>query len=343
MRVFFGGPDKPSGYLRDILAERVESVPRGGEVLWSTYYFRDLALAQSLIRAEQRGVTVKLCIEASPRLRSANDAVRRRLADGLGSGLHLVRHLLPAHLHEKIYIFSHPYPAAFVGSFNPSGNTPEDPSIIAEIGDQNRGHNYLVEIDDPAVIDNLKAHVLSLHAGRHGLLDRYARGDASDLTTGRLRLFYFPRLDAMVVSRLLNERRYERVRIAASHFRDGHLASLLVRLARAGTSVEVITHDTLRRVPARIEARAKAQGIIFVRYAHPDGLPMHSKFILLTAPNFQRVLFGSMNLTRTSLLLNHEILIAADDEPDIFDAFNARFEHMLAEVRRFESLPEIAR
>ena len=341
VRVFFGGPDKPSGFLRDVLAEHVESVPPGGEILWATYYFRDIALAEALIRARRRGVNVKLCIEASPKLRSANDAVRQRLAaaDGLGSGLHLIRHLLPAHLHEKIYIFSHPSPTAFVGSFNPSGNVPEDPLITRQIGDQDRGHNYLAEFDDPPVLDNLKQHVLSLHAGRHGLFARFI-GPAADLTGDRYQIFYFPRSDASVVARLLSERKYQRVRIAASHFRDGHLARLLARMVRQGTSVEVIAHDTLSRVPARIEALAKAHGINFVRYAHPEGLPMHSKFILLTAPGFQRVLFGSMNLTRTSLLLNHEILIAADDEPGIFEVFNSRWEEMLAEAQRLRTTPE---
>ena len=94
-QVFFGGPDKPSGLLRDLLAKHVDSVPPGGEILWATYYFRDLRLAEALVRARHRGVTVKLCIEASPKLKSANDAVRRRLAsaDGLYLAFHRMRYV----------------------------------------------------------------------------------------------------------------------------------------------------------------------------------------------------------------------------------------------------------
>ena len=66
---------------------------------------------------------------------------------------------------------------------------------------------------------------------------------------------------------------------------------------------------------------------------------MHSKFILLRARGFQRVLLGSMNLTLTSRLLNHEILVVADNEPKVFDLFNARWEHMLMEARSFGSGP----
>jgi len=341
-QVFFGGPDKPSGLLRDLLAKHVDSVPPGGEILWATYYFRDLGLAEALVRARHRGVTVKLCIEASPKLKSANDAVRRRLAsaDGLGQGIRPIWHFLPAHLHEKVYIFSHPFPVAFIGSFNPSGNNPEDPIVIREIGDQDRGHNYLAEIDDPLIVESLKRHVLSLYAGKLRMFERYIKSTNEDLTTDRFSIFYFPRSDISLASRLLSDRKYERVRIAVSHFRDRHLMRLLARLAREGTSVEVIAHDTLRRVPRWIETFAKAQGIAFVRYAHPLGLPMHSKFILLAGNGFQRVLFGSMNLTRTSLLLNHEILVAADDEPDIFDTFNARWEHMLREAQDFRNQPK---
>lgn len=339
-QVFFGGPDKPPGFLRDLLAARVDSVPPGGEILWATYYFRDLGLAEALIRAQRRGVAVKLCIEASPKLKSANDMVCRRLAsaDGLGQGLRPIRHLLPAHLHEKVYIFSHPSPVAFIGSFNPSGNTPEDPIVIREIGDQDRGHNYLAEVDEPLIVGSLKRHILSLYAGKR-MFEHYIRSASEDLTAGRFSIFYFPRSDISVVSRLLSDRKYEHVRIAVSHFRDRHLMRLLARLAHDGATVEVIAHDTLRRVPHWVEAFAKARGIAFVRYAHPLGLPMHSKFILLTGRGFQRVLFGSMNLTRTSLLLNHEILVAADDEPDIFDVFNARWEHMLTEVEDFRNQP----
>lgn len=340
-RVFFGGPDKPPGFLRDLLARHVDDVPPGGEIVWATYYFRDLALAEALIRARHRGVSVRLCIEASPKLRSANDMVRRRLAseDGLGQGLRPIHHLLPAHLHEKIYVFSHPTPFAFVGSFNPSGNIPEDPIVIREIGDQDRGHNYLAELNEPAVVESLKQHVLSLHDGKWHMLQHYTGSAKDDLTGGQFSIFYFPRSDTSVVSRLMSDRHYESVRIAVSHFRDGQMARVLAGLARDGTSVEVIAHDTLRRVPHRIEERIKAQGAGFLRYAHPLGFPMHSKFILLAAQGFQRVLLGSMNLTLTSRLLNHEILVVADNEPAVFDLFNDRWEHMLTEARSFGNPP----
>jgi phosphatidylserine/phosphatidylglycerophosphate/cardiolipin synthase-like enzyme len=192
-----------------------------------------------------------------------------------------------------------------------------------------------VELDDPSIVSGLRRHLLSLHTSRRPLFARYITSTNEDLTAGRFNIFFFPRLDTSVVSRLMNDRNYERVRIAVSHFRDSHLARMLGRLALSGTTVEMIAHDTLRRVPLWVEAFAKTQGIEIVRYAHPQSLPMHSKFILLSGQGSRRVLFGSMNLTRTSRLLNHEILVAADNEPGVFEMFNARWEHMLAEAQYF--------
>lgn len=341
-QVFFGGPDQPPGFLRDLLARFVDAVPQGGEILWTTYYFRDLALAEALIRARKRGVTVKLCLEASPKLATANQAVQARLAasDGLGNGFKPIKHLLPAHLHEKIYYFSHPQPVVLVGSFNPSGNTPEDPDVLRRIGDQDRGHNCLIALDDAGAVASLRKHVLALHADRQGLASYFNRPAKSDFAGGALSLFHYPRRDNAVLDRLIGERKYDRIRIAASHFRDRSIARRLGRQVRDGASVTVIAHDTLRRVPRRIETFARAQGLDFIRYAHPQGLPMHCKFILLEAAGVKRVLFGSMNLTLTSRYLNNELLAALDDSPEIFAAFEARFAHMLAETRQFRTVPE---
>ena len=127
--IHFGGPDLPSGRLRDLLAERVTAVPAGGKINWVTYYFRDRRLAAELLQAHRRGVKVTVTLDAHPRSSSANEAVMNMLAgpDGLGTGFRVVAMpvvLTPSgrtrtHLHEKLYCFSHPRPVAYIGSFNP--------------------------------------------------------------------------------------------------------------------------------------------------------------------------------------------------------------------------------
>jgi hypothetical protein len=161
--VYFGGPDCARGRLRDVLAQRVSQVPAGGAIDWVTYYFRDRRLAEDLLAARRRGVTVRVTLEGRPRTPHANDRVVRMLGgpDGLGEGFRLIgratdskyQALWRPRLHEKLYCFSHPEPAAFIGSFNPSGDDPEDsPAVIREIGDQDRGHNLLVELRDRRLV-----------------------------------------------------------------------------------------------------------------------------------------------------------------------------------------------
>jgi hypothetical protein len=167
--VHFGGPDVAPGRLRDLLAERVAAVPAGGSIDFITYYFRDRRLAAQLLAAKRRGAAVRVTLDGRPRSPHANDAVIQLLAGpgGLGDGLRVVRggRLLRPRLHEKLYCFSHPRPAAFVGSFNPSGDLEEaDPELLGEIGDQDRGYNLLVELRAPALVEALALHARAVAA-----------------------------------------------------------------------------------------------------------------------------------------------------------------------------------
>ena len=153
-------PDRPVGFLRDLLAQRVARVPTGGSIDWVTYYFRDRRLAAALVEARERGVDVRVTLDGHPRTPHANDAVIEMLEAGLGDGLRVVRGRLDGtplgkvarpRLHEKLYCFSDPSPVAFVGSFNPSSDSPEaEPEVVEVIGDHDRAHNVLVELRDPS-------------------------------------------------------------------------------------------------------------------------------------------------------------------------------------------------
>ena len=92
LEVCFGGPDKPLGHLRDVLAQRVADTPAGGRIDWVTYYFRDRQLAEELLRAHKRGVHVTLTLAATPRAADANQQVMSMLSgtEGLGAGLRAV-------------------------------------------------------------------------------------------------------------------------------------------------------------------------------------------------------------------------------------------------------------
>jgi phosphatidylserine/phosphatidylglycerophosphate/cardiolipin synthase-like enzyme len=330
--LFFGDPAHP-GRLRDLLEARAERVPAGGEIVWITYYFRDEQLADALIRAHRRGVRVLVSVEGRPRIRTANDAVIARLADpehGIGNGLRVVRRGLFRHLHEKLYCFSHPQPVALAGSFNPSGNRPEDPRIIARIGDQDRGHNFLAEVSGRAV-GPLIEHARALHDHTPGLFQRLSPNWIRPIRARKLRAYLFPRLGNPLDTLLRGVTRGSRLRIAASHLRDASVVATLAMLAGAGVQVELLTEGTRRRVPPAIEQLLRSQGVAFARYAHPDHLPMHNKFLLAETPQGRWAAFGSFNLTRTSRWLNTELLLVSEDDA-VFDAFAARWDAIKAEM-----------
>ena len=68
-RIEFGGPDLPPRRLRDLLQSHVDASRPGSRIDWATYYFRDRALAEALIRASDRGVRVNLVMEPDPATR----------------------------------------------------------------------------------------------------------------------------------------------------------------------------------------------------------------------------------------------------------------------------------
>jgi hypothetical protein len=331
-KVHFGGPDQPPRALRDLLEARVDAVPSGGSIDWVTYYFRDEALARSLVRANQRGVSVRLSIDADPRREHANDAVIDILSStaGIGVGLRTVEHRLPGHLHTKLYAFSHPLPHVLAGSFNPSGNDPEDPDVVAEIGDQDRGHNLLVEIDELQLVERLVAHARTIHAGANRFGTQYlrswrrARGDGDQA-------YLFPRPGANpLATRIGRLGRGARLRIAASHFKDARIARRLADLARRGGRVEVLTHHTLRRSPHELVDYLRESGVRTYRYEHPEGLPMHSKFVLAEDDHGRWSAFGSYNLNPTSRWFNQELLIFSGDA-DLWQTLDERWTQMIAE------------
>ena len=312
--VHFGGPDRSLGALRDLLEARVDAVPEGGAIDWMTYYFRDSRLAEALARAHRRGVAVRICVEGRPRHRGANDAVIALLKREVGDGLRVEHRLFGAsHLHSNLYAFSGPVRHALVGSFNPSGNQPEDANLIADIGDQDRGHNLLVELDDPAAVDALVDHA------------RFrTRLDGPQL-------FSFPRGFANPLDRRLEVLgRGARLRIAASHFRSRSMTRTLERLAVRGVAIEVLTHHTRRRTPDSVLSALRSKGIRTLRYDHPDALPMHAKFILAERNGERWAAFGSYNLTNTSRWLNQELLAFSTDA-EIWSALDRRWTDMTAE------------
>ena len=342
--IYFGGPDQPAGRLRDLLAEQIEAVPAGGTIDWVTYYFRDRGLAEQLLRAHRRNVSVTVTLEGNPHVPDANSAVVAMLsgAQGLGSGFRTVflpprvpipgRKMGNPNLHEKLYCFSHPKPIAFIGSFNPSGDDPEDrPEIIHDIGDHNRAHNVLVGISDPVLTGGLMNHARWVHRARHRLFEPFFAGGNRALRGVNTEIHFLPRARSHAAASFLERfGKGSRIRVAASHLNGMTAIKTMLKIARRGASLEILAEPTLRRVSMKAEKKLTEAGIPFRRVAHTDKLPMHHKFVLVKQGNRRWVVFGSYNWSTLSMWINQEIC-AISSEPKVYEAFAERWESLEAQ------------
>jgi len=339
-KVYFGGPDKPLGALRNLLSDKIDAVPAGGSIDWVTYYFRDRPLAQKLIDAAARGVKVTLVLEGKPRIVDANRQVISILSGekGLGSGFRTIA--LPGvpsppgigwkpQLHEKIYCFSHPQPTALFGSFNPSGDFPEeDPAILWKIGNHNVAHNALVATRDAKMVDLLVSHIRSLHLDGSSVFYRFFGRAQHSLDFGHTVLHFWPRIGRHPVEMFLDGfGDGARVRIAASHIRSSQSVSRLIELSQRGAQVEVLSEFTNRRVPLKTEKRLRAAGVTFERLGLLQNVPMHLKLVLAENEYGKWAVFGSFNWTLPSYWLNHEIAAITSDA-HVFDEFDRRWNEL---------------
>ena len=121
-----------------------------------------------------------------------------------------------------------------------------------------------------------------------------------------------------------------RIRIAASHIKGASVVNAIIRLSRRGAALEILAEPTLRRVPVATERMLTKAGIPFRRITHPEGIPMHNKFILAENRSGRWAIFGSFNWTTRSYWLNYEIG-AISTNSELFEAFAGRWEMLAAE------------
>jgi phosphatidylserine/phosphatidylglycerophosphate/cardiolipin synthase-like enzyme len=319
--IHFGGPGRPDNALRNLLLEKIRATPPQQSIDWATYYFLDAELAQALIAASRRGVRVRLVVEGDPRMETVNGPVIAMLKrDGLNGGL-TIRPEAPfpfesisGKLHAKIYAFSWPRPVALVGSFNPSGGTGDDAApILQEIGDQDRGHNLLAEVASPGLVAALVHHVAELARGG-GQVGRLSNENRQVVRDRDTQLYFYPRVHNRIVERELDRLGPgDRLWAAVSHLKGGGVGAL-EDAARRGAKIELIVHNTERRVPQHAVDRLRKAGINIRRYRHPQAYPMHDKFFVFAKGSRLVTYFGSLNFNRNSRFFNDEVLIRSTNK-----------------------------
>ena len=317
-----------------MLGEWIDAQPKGGSIHFALYYFRDPILADKLIAAHKRGVTVNLVIEESPRQKEANDDIISNLQEaGLTERMHLIdsrKSKLTGRFHAKIYAFSHPEPSAMIGSFNPSGNNKTDDHLIAKIGDQDRGHNLLYQIYDPTLVEGLFRYVDSLNQN-NGVSPELSPAE-NIIRSDTASIFIFPRTDKNIgVEEISNASKDAKIIGAISHMKKHPMIKAFKRAARRGADVTLIVHETSRRVPTYVTLNLRFAGVNIQRYKRGETYPMHAKFLLLEDKGVKTSWLGSFNWNKSSQNKNAEILLQSNDAA-LFDALSARFGIIASEI-----------
>jgi len=215
----------------------------------------------------------------------------------------------------------------------------EDPEIIREIGDQDRVHNVLIGLRDPALVEELVKHARQLHRMPPSLFYRFS-ADANRAIHGvDTTIHFWPRVRQHPIVQFLSlVSSGARVRVVASHIRTESAVDVMIGLAKRGVALEIFAESTLRRVTPKVERRLTSAGIRFRRIKIRDRLPMHLKFVLVEDGNQAWSIFGSFNWTRPSFWLNHEIAAISSDRM-LFKAFALRWDMLESEKALMQMSP----
>ena len=340
--VFFGGPDLEKNALRNILLKAINATPAGYEIKWVCYYLNDPDIVDAIVNAVNRGVNVSIILDAHPRIPDINQyaidtlcslnsdlltfllASNQRLWKYVGVDWH-------PHLHSKFYYFSHPQPHAYIGSYNPTADKYHTGAkFTGEIGDHSISHNVLVKITETGSIRTLLEYYSRL---THVTSRRYARFSCLHNKTHRSdqwSISFLPRFRSHPADALFKTiSPGTRIKCAISHLKGPGTLKAFKRAIKHNADIELLIETSQRRTDNNRLTSLRNANVKVYQPRFPQDCLMHNKFILYQSPNLQCVMLGSFNWSTRSRLLNYEI-IATTSNPGIFNAFEARWNQLVA-------------
>lgn len=339
---YFGGPDKPENLLRDQLVKHIHAVPSHGKICWLCYYLNDPVIFEALIDAAKRGVEIDLLIDGRARTTSINQPCIDLFSHADHPSIHLhIANDKPfweylgfhwhAHLHSKLYFFSHPTPHVLAGSYNPTaGQNVLNPEHIEAIGDHSISHNVLVNIAQKEMVDRLHDYILCMRRPGYRTFSRYTLSHNRTVTASAWRADFLPRIRRHPIDTLLSKTgRNIHVKCAISHLKGPGILKPLKIAIKKTSKIELLLESSQRRVPEKqLEFLERHR----IKYYQPRLIKyclMHSKFILYQSDQEHCVMFGSFNWSARSRLLNHETVICTHDK-EVVTAFEKRWQQMIS-------------
>lgn len=310
-----GGPDRPPHLLRDLLVRRIDAVPGGGEIVWAVRGIGDDVLADALIAAAGRGVSVSLHVDARATPIWADDVMARLSAGGLSPDIE--RHEAERPMDMKVHIFSHPEPSALIGSYDSIGEHSALRDPRRRLDDLDRGHDLLIEYSQPALVAALRDHARRFG----GTLERLRPSQNRAAEVPRTSIFFHPRLRPRIVDAAIGDLDEDaRLRVVLAR----HLPiadPLFDRLSEAsarGVGVALIGDH----LPAPL---ASAGARLLRR--QPTQPPINMSFLLIEMPGAYVTWVGDIAPHGV-----HRDLLVRSTDPELFAALSERFDRIAAET-----------
>lgn len=298
----------PPAHERAILAD-IDTAVRSIDM--ATYEYNLSSIAEALVRAQERGVLVRLALDRE----NLDDPAMAKWAGIVeDAGIPISWEESDAFLHSKFIIVDERL--VWTGSWNATTN------------DTYRNNNNLLRITLPSIVENYRAEFEQMAAGHFGT----AKNEQTPHPLVRLGAVtienYFSPRDR-INTRLADwiDRARQSVDFLAFSYTSNDIADAMIRRQSAGVPVRGVFETRNIDGTGSEYSRLRKKGVTVL----PDGncYTMHHKVIIID----QRVVItGSYNFTGRAEDVNDENLLIIDD-PELARAYVEEFERVFAQAQ----------
>lgn len=287
-------------YLRALLADLERATHR---IEYVTFEYGLASVAEALVRAQRRGVTVRVALDRENLI----DPVEARFAGMLeAAGIPIAWETGTAFLHSKFVIIDDRI--LWTGSWNTTEN------------DTYRNNNNLLRITVPLLVANYQAEFAEMFAGRFSS-GKTVQTPHPRIETAQTRLLnvFSPReaVEPQIIA--LVAQAQDSIEFLAFSFTSDDLGDALLARHAAGVQVRGVFEARNANGLGSEYGRLQAAGLD----VHRDGncYTMHHKVIIIDG---QVVVTGSYNYSRRAEQTNDENTLIVDDQ-GIAQAYQAEF------------------
>ncbi len=301
--------------IRDL----IQATPRGEEITVCVFKFGLEDLALELIKAQKRGVKVRVILNKGDTSKETNKEVKGLMKAEL-EDFHYIENEISEKgiIHNKFILFS---------SVESIGGPLDNLVLQTSSNFQKKGAKKL---QDMLIISSSQLYYCFFNfwyqikvLGETKQLEHYEFSTCSDQNS---RAFYFPKRrnqeefggdEVVKALKAIEDPSKAEIRFAHGKWDDNReqVVEALQKLREQGARVEVVTNRDVDK-DIRKELKDLEQGIDYLT----DDYNMHTKFFLIYDQGVGQVWTGSHNLTDRSLRENFEVLLKIED-PDVYQSY----------------------